>query len=132
MLQQENHGGCVELSVDGAEQSDFSDCVVERLPLDELCELEDEVFGLDDLVELGDEGVIESLSHFQLLPDDLHHVVLLDFCFVEQLSNECFWLLDLLLFVASQDDGALHTFVKIVEKFDAIVVHPYGLDFHLF
>jgi len=47
------------LCIDGAEQSDFPDGLVEGFALDVLGEFEDEMFVLDGVVVFGDEGVVQ-------------------------------------------------------------------------
>ena len=46
------------------------------------------MFGFDYLVEFRDERVVENLSYFQLLSDNLHHTVLFYLSFVEQFTDE--------------------------------------------
>ena len=59
VLKEDDHGGSVKLGVDGAEQADFPDGLVEGLTLDVLSKLNDEIFVLDGVVVFGDEGVVQ-------------------------------------------------------------------------
>ena len=59
VLKEEYHGGCVKLGVDGAEQADFPDGLVEGLTLYVLGKLDDDIFVLDSVVIFWDEGVVQ-------------------------------------------------------------------------
>jgi len=132
VLQQKYHGGCIKLSVNRTQQTDLANGVIQRFSLDEFCQFEDAMFGFDNLVKFRYEGVVECLCHLQLLPNNLHHVVLLYLSLVEQLSYQIFDLFVFFRFVAGHYDGTLKTFVNVVDKFDVVVVNLHGFNFHLF
>ena len=132
MFEKEDHGGCVELGVDCAEQTDLSNDVVEGLALDEFCQFEDGIFVLDYLVEFWDERVVDCPGHFQLLSDNLHHIVLLKLSFVEQFTDQEFFFIFLVFFVAGQNNRTLQTLINEIVEFDMVVVDLYGFSLHFF
>lgn len=91
VLEQADHAGYVELTVQSAKQPDFSDHVVERLALNVLAD--NHAVGavvLQGLEEQGQERVLAVLHHLQLLLQNGQGVLLLGFGQFEQLAYQFF------------------------------------------
>lgn len=67
VFEKQDDGGSVELRVSGGEYAYLADDIIQRLARDELLEDRAVVLGVEEVVEPGDEGVVDHLQDLDLL-----------------------------------------------------------------